>query len=163
MSDLCDPMGCSPPGSSVHGILQVRILECVSHCLLQGSSAPRGRARISRASCTGRRVLYHWCPWEPFFYLCSALFQLMAAPSFCQHFQLNPQFLFFYQLSHLPICKSYCVYLQSYSKSDEFTQSSMPSSLTWINVTTTELVSLFLPLLSLPFFSILTQQSEGLK
>ena len=24
---LCDPMDCSPPGSSVHGILQVRILE----------------------------------------------------------------------------------------------------------------------------------------
>ena len=47
MSDLCDPMGCSPPGSSVHGILQVRILECVSHCLLQGSSAPRDPTCIS--------------------------------------------------------------------------------------------------------------------
>ena len=27
---LCDPMDCSPPGSSVHGILQTRILEWVS-------------------------------------------------------------------------------------------------------------------------------------
>ena len=27
---LCDPMGCSPPGSSVHGILQARILEQVA-------------------------------------------------------------------------------------------------------------------------------------
>ena len=26
---LCDPMDCSPPGSSVHGILQARILEWV--------------------------------------------------------------------------------------------------------------------------------------
>ena len=26
---LCDSMGCSPPGSSVHGILQARILEWV--------------------------------------------------------------------------------------------------------------------------------------
>ena len=26
---LCDPMGCSPPGSSVQGILQARILECI--------------------------------------------------------------------------------------------------------------------------------------
>ena len=26
---LCDPMNCSPPGSSVHGILQARILEWV--------------------------------------------------------------------------------------------------------------------------------------
>ena len=27
---LCDPMDCSPPGSSIHGILQTRILECVA-------------------------------------------------------------------------------------------------------------------------------------
>ena len=27
---LCDPIGCSPPGSSVHGILQMRILEWVA-------------------------------------------------------------------------------------------------------------------------------------
>ena len=27
---LCDPMDCIPPGSSVHGILQVRILEWVA-------------------------------------------------------------------------------------------------------------------------------------
>jgi len=31
---LCDPMDCSLPGSSVHEILQARILEC--HSLLQG-------------------------------------------------------------------------------------------------------------------------------
>ena len=27
---LCDPMDCSPPDSSVHGIVQARILECVA-------------------------------------------------------------------------------------------------------------------------------------
>ena len=27
---LCDPMGCSPPGSSVHGIFQARIVEQVA-------------------------------------------------------------------------------------------------------------------------------------
>ena len=36
MSDSCDPMDCSPPGSSVHGTLQARILEWVAiHSLLQ--------------------------------------------------------------------------------------------------------------------------------
>ena len=30
VSTLCDSMDCSPPGSSVHGILQARILECVA-------------------------------------------------------------------------------------------------------------------------------------
>ena len=33
---LCDPMDCSPPASSVHGILQARILEWDCHFLLQG-------------------------------------------------------------------------------------------------------------------------------
>ena len=33
---LCDPMDCSPPGPSVHGILQAKILEWGYHDLLQG-------------------------------------------------------------------------------------------------------------------------------
>ena len=37
---LCDPMNCSPPGSSVHGILQVRTLEWVA--LLQGIFPTQG-------------------------------------------------------------------------------------------------------------------------
>ena len=36
MSDSCDPMDCSPPGSSVHGILQVRILEWVAISFSRG-------------------------------------------------------------------------------------------------------------------------------
>ena len=35
---LCDPMDCSPPGSSVHGILQARILEWVAIPSSRGSS-----------------------------------------------------------------------------------------------------------------------------
>ena len=38
---LCYPMGCSPPGSCVHGILQARILEGVSIAFSKGSSRPR--------------------------------------------------------------------------------------------------------------------------
>ena len=39
---LWDPMGCSPPGSSVHGILQARILEWVASALLQGIFPTQG-------------------------------------------------------------------------------------------------------------------------
>jgi len=39
---LCDP--CSPPGSSVHGILQVKILECVAMPSSRGSSQPRDQS-----------------------------------------------------------------------------------------------------------------------
>ena len=42
---LCDPMDCSPPGSSVHGILLARILEWVAVTIL-GSSRPRGQTRV---------------------------------------------------------------------------------------------------------------------
>ena len=44
---LCDPMDCSPPGSSVHGILQTRILEWVAMLSSRGSSQPRDQTPIS--------------------------------------------------------------------------------------------------------------------
>ena len=40
--NLCNPKGHSPPGSSVYGILQARILECVAISFSRGSSPPRG-------------------------------------------------------------------------------------------------------------------------
>ena len=44
---LCDPMGCSPPGSSVHGILQARILEWVAMPSSKGSSQRMDRTQVS--------------------------------------------------------------------------------------------------------------------
>ena len=44
---LCDPMNCSPPGSSVHGILQARILKWVAVPFSRGSSWPRDRNWVS--------------------------------------------------------------------------------------------------------------------
>ena len=38
---LCNPVDCSPQGSSVHGILQARILEWVAMPASRGSSRPR--------------------------------------------------------------------------------------------------------------------------
>ena len=54
---LYDPMDYSPPGSSVHGILQARILEWAAFPSSRGSSWPRDRTRVSSI---GRQVLYHW-------------------------------------------------------------------------------------------------------
>ena len=44
---LCDPMDCSPPGSSVHGILQARILERVAIPFSRGSSRLRDGTQVS--------------------------------------------------------------------------------------------------------------------
>ena len=45
---LCDSVDCSPPGSSIHGILQARILEWVAISFSRGSSRPRDRNQVSR-------------------------------------------------------------------------------------------------------------------
>ena len=44
---LCDPTDCSPPGFSIHGILQARILEWVAIPFSRGSSRPRDRTQVS--------------------------------------------------------------------------------------------------------------------
>ena len=53
---LCDPVECSPPGSSVHGILQARILKWVAIPFARGSSWPRDQAQ-GLLHC--RQMLYH--------------------------------------------------------------------------------------------------------
>ena len=49
-------MYCSPPGFSVHGILQARILEWVAIPFSRGSSGPRGQTQVSQSHC--RCILY---------------------------------------------------------------------------------------------------------
>ena len=52
---LCNPMDCSPPCSSVHGILQARILEWVAMPFFRGSSQSRNRTQVLHC----RQILYH--------------------------------------------------------------------------------------------------------
>ena len=47
---LCDSMDSTPPGSSVHGILQARILDWVAISSFRGSSWPKDRTHISGVS-----------------------------------------------------------------------------------------------------------------
>ena len=56
---LCDPIDCSPPGSSVRGILQARILEWVAMPSSRGSLRPRDQTRVAYVSFIGRQILYH--------------------------------------------------------------------------------------------------------
>ena len=58
-STLCNPMDRRPWGSSVHEILQARILEWVVISFSRWSSQPRDPTHVFYISCTGRRFLYH--------------------------------------------------------------------------------------------------------
>ena len=61
---LCNPIDCSPPASSVHGMLQARILEWVAMPFSRGSSRPRDQTWVSCSSCNCRRILYCWATGE---------------------------------------------------------------------------------------------------
>ena len=61
---LWDPVDCSPPGFSVHGVLQARILEWVAMPPFRGSSEPRDQTHVSFISCVGRWVPTTNTTWE---------------------------------------------------------------------------------------------------
>ena len=60
---LCSPIDCSPPGSSVHEILQARILERVAMLSSRGSSQPKDWTHISWVSCIAGEFFIHWATW----------------------------------------------------------------------------------------------------
>jgi len=58
---LCGPMDCSPPDSSVHGILRARIVEWVAMLSSRRSSRPRDQTQLS---CTAGRFFTIWATKE---------------------------------------------------------------------------------------------------
>ena len=87
---LCDPMGCSPPGSTVHGILQARILEWVDIPFSRGSSLLGNWTWISPGLLHCMQILYHLshqgivfhcvCVCHIFFIYCSSQLLLVELP-----------------------------------------------------------------------------------
>ena len=68
MSNSLQPVDCSPPSSSIHGILQARILEWVAISFSRGSSRARDRTQVSHIAgrrfnlCTTREALKYKNP-----------------------------------------------------------------------------------------------------
>ena len=61
---LCDPMDHSSPASSVHGILQARILEWVAMPSSADLPSPRERTWVFCVTCIASRFFTHWATWE---------------------------------------------------------------------------------------------------
>ena len=61
---LYDPMEYSPPGFSVHGISQARVLEWAAMTSSRGSYWPKDWICVFCVSCIGRWVRYHCATWE---------------------------------------------------------------------------------------------------
>ena len=93
MPDSLRPMDCSPPGSSVHGILWARILDWVSMPSSRGSSQPRDWTHIFYVSCIGRWVLCHkHCLGSPVNTHCphAASKSLQSCPTLCDPIDSSP-------------------------------------------------------------------------
>ena len=70
---LCHPMDYSPPGSSVHGFSQARILERVTISYSRGSSWPKDWTCVFYVSRISRWILYHSCHRITYYFIFSAV------------------------------------------------------------------------------------------
>ena len=62
---LCDLMDCSPPDSSVHGILEARVLELVAMASSRGSFQPRDQTLVSSVSALAGGFFTTSAKWKP--------------------------------------------------------------------------------------------------
>ena len=104
LKTLCNPTDHSPPGSSVHGILQTRILEWVAMPSCRGSSRPRDRTCVS--------CLLHGNEFFTTSATCEAIFQSLLK-SVCTELVMLSSYLFL-----CPPLFSFC--LQSFPASESF-------------------------------------------
>ena len=148
MSTLCDPTGCSPPGSSVHGILQARILEWVAILFSRGSSPPRDRTQVSHIA---GRFFTIWAMREALMriiYLKSGLFWKIVQPGFWNKedtegrvkaaFRSCTKNVIWLRLAGLLFQDSetlavFVTSVQQYSKPDWYTEWFRKNILTWLS------------------------------
>ena len=84
---LCDPMDCGPPGSSVHGIFQARVLERVAISFSRVTSQPGDQAHIS---CVATWIFSPWAsPGKPLVFF-SSNHLIFPLPDFCCNNSLHP-------------------------------------------------------------------------
>ena len=61
---FCNSMHCSPPGVSVQGFFEARVLEWVAISYSSGSFLHRDQIHVLSVSCLSRQILYHHATWE---------------------------------------------------------------------------------------------------
>ena len=88
MSDCCNPMDCSLPGSSVHGILHIRILEWVAISFFRWSSLSRNWTWVS---CIAGIFFTNCAMWEVLEYIyAAAANSLQSCPTLCDPIDGSP-------------------------------------------------------------------------
>ena len=112
---LCDPVDCSLPGSSIHGILQARILEWISISFSSRSFGPRDRTWVS---CIIGRCFTVWATreaialtrWTFVGKVISLLFNMLSR-LIINFLPRSKRLLFFFFLGSLALGRKHCEYL----------------------------------------------------
>ena len=100
---FCDPMNCSLPGSSVHGISQVIILKQVTISFSRESSRPTDWTRISCVSYIAGRLFTCWAIREAWYWLI-IFFVLLSLIHVSSHFLAPHTFIgFLYMSAQTPL------------------------------------------------------------
>ena len=104
----------SPSGSSVHGILQARILEWVASSFSRGSSQPKDQTRVFCISCIAGEFFNHWTVGEAQY---NTYHDTIAIGSFFQDewrmttdSMVSPQIFFFFRVSQECFCFHWILY-----------------------------------------------------
>ena len=113
-------MDCSLLGSSVHWILQAKILELIASFSSRGSSWPSDQTCVFCVSCIGRRVLYHWALGKPLNFTASAY----------KHFSLRYGSSWIFQYHKVPNDKTLIKYTLC-TKSTSLSKAVLPSVSTY--------------------------------
>ena len=110
---LCNPMDCNAPGSSVHRILQAKILEWVAITFCRGSSQPRDQTYVSCGSCIaggfftteplGKPHIYkHICAYiSMYLHVCTSLYETLSSMQRLYWGQMKLEVLVCYRKSGL--------------------------------------------------------------
>ena len=98
---LSDPIDCSPPGSSIHGIFSCKNTGAACHSFLQGIFYTQGWNMHLLHLCIGRQILYQWATWEAhylgyylktqqfIFSICSAQLAIQSQRACTQHILIS--------------------------------------------------------------------------
>ena len=96
---LCDPIDCSPPGFSVHGIVQIKILEWVAIHFSRESSQPRDWTWVSWLQKDSLPSSHHGSPHTTVI-SANILKEILLSSSFCTTAQLSGKSVLGLQLPH---------------------------------------------------------------
>ena len=101
---LCDPMDCSLTGSSVHGILQARILEWVAIPSSRGSSRSRDWTCVSSISCIAGGFFTSEAPGKALEYIAFQYFSWLQGPlPTLPWFVSPPKFMWWNQMPNVMV------------------------------------------------------------